>query len=266
MAAQRHRGQGARRLARRRALEALLVAPAVPFGWFLLNVFAGVPPLEELRDDALLYAYLLASSMLAFGSYGYFLGRLEDKLEAGSAVLERLSRTDPLTNLQNLRAFREALEGAVSFARRNESALSLLMLDLDHFKRVNDRFGHPVGDDLLRQVASTIRLGRRLEDVVARVGGEEFAVLLPGLRLEEAEVVAQRILADMRALHFAPQGTVVPTTISIGVAELAAHESGHELLKRADDALYSAKRTGRNRFVSASLADEATGRLDTRGE
>lgn len=256
---------GSRRLARRRALEGLLVAPAVPLGWLVLNVARGVPPVVELRDDVLLYAYLLVSSALAFASYGYFLGRLEDRLEAGKAALERLSRTDPLTNLQNLRAFREALEGAVSFARRTESPLSVLMLDLDHFKQVNDRFGHPVGDDLLRQVASSIRVGRRLEDVLARVGGEEFAVLLPGLRLREAEVVAQRILEAMRNLRFAPGGNIIPTTISIGVAELLANESGHEMLKRADDALYSAKRTGRDRFVSASFDDLET-RLDTTRE
>lgn len=249
------RTPGSRRLAWRRAFEGLLVAPAVPTGWLALNVARGVPPGVEVRDDLFLYGYLLVSSALAFAFYGYFLGRLEDKLEAGKAVLERLSRTDALTNLQNLRAFREALESAVSFAHRNESPLSVLMLDLDHFKRVNDRFGHPVGDDLLRQVASAIRAGRRLEDVAARVGGEEFAVLLPGLTLDEAEIVARRILGDVRALRFAPEGEVVPTTISIGIAQLQPGERGHELTKRADDALYEAKRTGRDRFVTASTGN-----------
>ena len=160
----------------------------------------------------------------------------------------RLMTTDGLTQLHNKRYFDEVLEREVSRAKRYKRSFSLIVFDLDHFKRVNDSFGHLAGDAILRQFGAVL-LGRvRRNDVIARLGGEEFAVITPEVALEGAMGLAKKINRLVRETRFEFEGTRVPVTLSTGVAEWQPHyESAEEVLKAADAKLYEAKRLGRDR-------------------
>jgi len=167
--------------------------------------------------------------------------------------LKRLSDTDPLSGVGNRRHFMRVLEQETNRAQRLAQPLSLLVLDLDHFKRINDAYGHPVGDLVIRRFADLCTNGLRDIDVVARVGGEEFAILLIGTALGPALEVAERIRQQVESAAVSGSGDrVVSFTVSIGVTELTADESGVELFGRADAALYAAKRSGRNRVMSGA--------------
>jgi len=156
--------------------------------------------------------------------------------------------TDGLTGLYNHVFFKEQLYNSVIEAERYGQPLSLIMIDLDHFKRINDRFGHQTGDQVLRQAASALRPLVRECDVLARYGGEEVAVLLPQTSLPGAHVVAERIREGLAELDvWSPEGEPVPVTASLGVAAHRPGLTATELLERADKALYSAKHGGRNR-------------------
>jgi diguanylate cyclase (GGDEF)-like protein len=169
-------------------------------------------------------------------------------LEEANHRIEEMARRDPLTGAYNRRYLGEALSAEVARARRQASPLAAVMLDLDHFKQVNDRYGHAVGDAVL-VVSGALLAGRvRPYDVVARYGGEEFVVLLPGASLTHAADMAERLREGFA-------GLVVPgfpgrVTVSLGVAVLAAQGTGEEMLSRADAALYRAKARGRDRVAS----------------
>ena len=165
------------------------------------------------------------------------------ELVAMNAMLSQAAITDSLTGLRNHRAFQESLMNLVQMAERYGQPLSLIMLDIDYFKQFNDRFGHPAGDELLRQVASLLRQSARAYDVVARYGGEEFAILLPNTDLNEAIRVAERLRQQIAAL----QNPHAPITASFGVASYRRGSAPATLLYEADTALYEAKRRGRNR-------------------
>jgi two-component system cell cycle response regulator len=172
---------------------------------------------------------------------------LREELVAQGARLESLLREDALTGLSNRRAVLTQLAGMVSAARRHGHPLSIAILDLDHFKRINDSHGHKVGDDVL--VAAAHAMGRHLraEDQLGRLGGEEFLVLLPDTDSEAAGHVAEKLRAEVAA---AP--SPVPLTVSIGVASWD-DETPEALLHRADEALYAAKQAGRDRVLAATL-------------
>jgi diguanylate cyclase (GGDEF)-like protein len=167
--------------------------------------------------------------------------------------VQRQATTDELTGLVNRRRFLEALETELERARLFETPLSLLLADLDDFKRVNDAYGHLSGDDALRIFAGLLEAHLRKVDLAGRLGGEEFAVLLPETGLDEAALAANRMRA---ALSDAPlglsNGAYVSLTASFGVAELVPGQSAQQLVSRADAALYVAKAAGKNRV---SLAD-----------
>lgn len=165
------------------------------------------------------------------------------ELVAMNSVLVQAASTDSLTGLRNHRAFQESLLSLVQMAERHGQPLALIMLDIDHFKQFNDRFGHPAGDELLRQVASVLRRSARAYDVVARYGGEEFAILLPNTDLEEAIRVAERLRQQIAAI----QNPHAPVSASFGVAAYRRGSAPATLLYEADSALYEAKRRGRNR-------------------
>ena len=196
-------------------------------------------------------------------------GRLRhgDQLKVGRTILKfivgddvevqyheeiyRLMTTDGLTQLHNKRYFDEMLDREVARAKRYKRSFSLLVFDVDHFKSVNDRFGHLAGDAILRQLGAVL-LGRlRVNDVLARVGGEEFALITPEVGVEGARELAgkiNRLIADTR---FEFEGSRIEVTVSVGVGEWQPHyEDASDLFKVADDKMYEAKRNGRNQVRS----------------
>ncbi|WP_462325329.1 GGDEF domain-containing protein [Desulfoplanes sp.] len=171
-----------------------------------------------------------------------------DLKRANSRILE-LTRKDPLTNLANRRHFDERAQETVSLAQRNKGAVSLIMTDIDHFKRVNDSFGHDAGDWVLKGYADLMQETTRNEDLVARYGGEEFIILLPFTGTPQAFNLAERIRTRLADSDFLANNYSV--TASFGLAEHTPGDSIEQTIKRADDALYRAKDTGRNQVVVA---------------
>ncbi len=174
-------------------------------------------------------------------------------LEDANAKLERLATVDPLTAVWNRRHFLELAGAELGRARRHGRRLSVFLLDLDHFKAVNDGYGHAAGDEVLRVAVSRAREALRTSDQIARFGGEEFAILLPETDLAGAHVVAERVRAAIAGAPVAVEGRTVPITGSLGVAEWdGAEPSIEQTLRRADTALYDAKQAGRNRVCTAT--------------
>ena len=180
-------------------------------------------------------------------AYSLILRDVSERREATQALWQSVS-CDHLTGLANRRAFYDAAEIELKRWRRQPRPMSVLMIDADHFKRINDSHGHPAGDAVLRHLAACLSATFRAMDVVARVGGEEFAVLLPGSGLDGAEAVAQRVCERLREQSVRVDGIVVACTVSIGVATMEPGiDDINALLQRADSALYAAKAAGRNR-------------------
>jgi len=166
--------------------------------------------------------------------------------------LELISTVDELTQLANRRSFNETIRLEFERSRRFRGNLSLIMIDIDRFKRVNDTYGHPFGDVVLRDVAFVVKSSVRRVDFVARYGGEEFAVLCPETSLENGALLAEKLRKNVEAHRTDADDGSVSVTISLGVSDcLAARPlSPDELIRQADDALYEAKKAGRNRVCS----------------
>lgn len=176
-----------------------------------------------------------------------------------------MSVRDGLTGLFNRRYFDERLESEHAFAARHRSALAVLLCDIDHFKKVNDVHGHQAGDAVLRAVATELRERVRTEDVVARFGGEELAVIARGIDVNGTRQFAERLRAIVANLHIEVEGKVIGVTVSIGVAHSHAGPAvsrAEGLVAAADTALYAAKRAGRNRALLA----ESMGKYSVQGE
>ncbi|MDI5934238.1 GGDEF domain-containing protein [Halomonas kalidii] len=168
---------------------------------------------------------------------------------AEEARLRRLSDTDDLTGLANRRKLIDRLDEEISLSNRHATPLSLMMLDLDHFKSINDTWGHLQGDQVLRDLGELCRDTLREEDLVARLGGEEFALLLPLTPIRHCQALAQRLCERIAAHDFGlGPGNV---TVSIGVAEHRIGEARDTLIARADQSLYAAKNGGRNRVMNS---------------
>jgi len=160
----------------------------------------------------------------------------------------RLMTVDGLTELHNKRYFNEAIEREASRSQRYSRTFSLVLFDIDHFKKINDTYGHLAGDSVLRQLGALVRNKVRRDDVPARTGGEEFSVIVPEVSREGALNLAEKLRASIQAAVFKFEGTQIPVTVSIGVAEWSEDITDPlDLVKRADERLYEAKRTGRNR-------------------
>ena len=189
---------------------------------------------------------------------GRRIAQSSEQIEVLRSELEdarRDAETDALTGLSNRRAFDQRLAGLAREAMATGRPLALILIDIDHFKAVNDRFGHPVGDALLRRTASTLNATLREHGRAARFGGEEFAVLLPGLGCAKAGEVAEALRRAVAAQSFALRTTgtrLGDVTVSLGLAMLRAGEDGAGLTERADAALYRAKQEGRNRCCVAA--------------
>ncbi|WP_158625990.1 GGDEF domain-containing protein [Arsenicitalea aurantiaca] len=210
---------------------------------------------ELLRD---LVARLLEETMRMQQANG----ELEDKLTASQEDMAELQRDldevrresmlDPLTKIFNRKYFDEGLIGAIEDAREFETPLCLLLVDIDHFKRFNDTWGHQTGDQVLRLVAMTLKSNVKGRDIVARYGGEEFAAILPRTDLAGAVTVAENIRKAVQAkelLKRSTNETLGRITASLGVALLLPEDNAASLIERADRCLYAAKNAGRNRVI-----------------
>jgi diguanylate cyclase (GGDEF)-like protein len=158
---------------------------------------------------------------------------------------------DPLTDTGNRIAMDQTLQREIELARRHMQPLSLLMLDIDHFKQINDTHGHSAGDDVLKAVAASIKNQLRNVDMVFRYGGEEFLILLSNTSREAAALVGERLRSAAQTEDYPADGCTVELTVSLGCSTLLPGESADSLLRRADSALYVAKREGRNRLTMA---------------
>ena len=208
---------------------------------------------EELRGDRMGFLYVAISTLIVFATYGAALGRQIDRSRA-------VSDNDPLTELPNIRKFRDRLQLEIERAKRSGECLSLLFIDLDRLKSINDAHGHPAGDSALRHIARCITRSLRASDLGARLGGDEFGVLAPRTTQQEGVALAHR-LADL-VRNTASRGTM-PVTVSIGVATAYPQVSTpttvelDALFARADAALYTSKRAGRGTVRGESPAHES---------
>jgi diguanylate cyclase (GGDEF)-like protein len=237
----------------KRALYAVvgaLLGLGAPLGWLLLRELneRRVLPLDHvLGEEGALYTYLLVGTSTAFAIFGFVVGRLSDRLTRMNRHLAEVAITDPLTGLYNPRYFKQRLQEERARAARHEASLSLIVLDLDHFKRVNDRFGHPVGDAVLTHAARVISDTARASDIACRIGGEEFAVICPLTSSTDAAALAERIRTKLERTPSWTGSGKIELTASFGVAEVTGAKAA--LLERADAALYRAKAAGRNQVV-----------------
>jgi diguanylate cyclase (GGDEF)-like protein len=181
------------------------------------------------------------------------------QLESMVHRAEALASTDALTGLPNRRRFTDALKREFAVTKRYRNTLTCLLLDIDHFKAINDRFGHDAGDRVLKEVAMRIARSVREVDLAARYGGEEFGVLLPHTNKGDARVVADRLLNNVRRQEFSVGSESLTITISIGCADSSdpSSKNAEDLTKAADIALYEAKRSGRDRVVTYPTSGNA---------
>ena len=192
------------------------------------------------------YVYMAVSTVIAFGLFGYVLGRYDD-------ALARLTIIDHLTQIYNHRYLQEQLAAEIARSDRTHGPVTCLMIDVDNFKTVNDRLGHPFGDHVLSTIARTIKEAVRRVDCVGRYGGEEFLVIMPQTAGLAAQAVADRVLGAVRGSWFGIEGQGVSVTVSIGLATYPSPDIGinskEGLIAASDKALYQAKRAGKNRSV-----------------
>ena len=211
----------------------------ITFAALLPELVTGLPPIQLMT--ALITLLLTIAFSFAFAS----------QTEAQRSQLLHAVTRDPLTGAANRRALGQRLNDMLARNRRGPLHASLLMIDVDHFKSINDRFGHAAGDEVLIGVVQAMRQRVRETDTIFRIGGEEFLIIAENTQPARAHTLAE----DLRVLIEAARLVdTKPVTVSIGVAQLVAEEDSDSWLKRADDALYEAKRAGRNRVVKA-LAD-----------
>ena len=175
--------------------------------------------------------------------------RYQKTLQAQQTQLEHLAREDALTGLANRRRFEERAREELLRAGRYQHALSVLLADLDHFKAINDTYGHSYGDTVLKEVGQAFAHHCRSSDLCARYGGEEFAILLPETQLPEAQLVAERLCTAVRNLTFTQTARAIQVTASFGIAcvDTINPQALEEIMEQADQALYAAKHNGRNR-------------------
>ncbi len=213
-------------------------------------------------------------SLLMFGMYGisniqrkeYFSAlNSQYELEEKSSLLAELSTLDPLTGLKNKRYFEEKMNDEFHRAIRDSKPISLILIDLDHFKQVNDLYGHLIGDECLKEMSRTLKSKfNRTMDTLARVGGEEFAALLPTLPHDQAMALADQLRRQIAQISIRYGDDTITLTASLGVATVYPSEENntYELFQRADIALYEAKKQGRNRVACAPVFDIAEKRAE----
>ena len=234
--------------------------PVLYAGWFLprpvtvavlvlTGALLAAVLVDQDRADAVA-AWVGATGTLACA--GLLVAVVRQRTTYAITGLTEVARRDSLTGLLNRRGFEEVFDVEIERARRTEQSLSVIVGDLDHFKRVNDEYGHAAGDEALRQLGHALNAGKRSWDTAARVGGEEFALLAPDTDEHGAYILAERLRTEIER-DFAAGGPAAGMTISFGIVSYPVHgQTGASLLQAGDQALYAAKRLGRNRTVISS--------------
>lgn len=239
-----------------RATQGFLLGICAPLGWCGISHFFRLTVTDPLYEVAL-YLYITVGSVLAMVSFAL-------RISKGEERYAKMSLLDPLTELYNSRYLLTRADQEFALFNRTGQNMALIMADIDHFKYVNDQYGHSIGDIVLQQVATVMRNTARKVDVVARVGGEEFTVLLPDSTTKGAMVLAERIRERIASTPILlPDGRSINVKISLGVSstEEFVPDVFNELYESADNALYRAKRDGRNRVVKAVESDPLTGEV-----
>jgi diguanylate cyclase (GGDEF)-like protein len=223
------------------AVMGALTGLVAPVGLVAYGEVAGAVP-----DLAIVFGVMAIGGMGALGAAGWMIGKRDDMLEARSM-------TDALTGIPNRRAFDERLVTELALAERYDRPVSLVMIDLDHFKTFNDELGHAAGDRILTSVARLLDDTKRAGDLVARYGGEEFAAILPHADGPAARAWADRLRKAVEALGAGAHGSVPGITASFGVAQARRGGGRSALVEAADRALYDAKALGRNGVAVAPI-------------
>ena len=230
------------------------VGLTILFGWTDRPV--AIPMGTPIERDLALLCFVTALGRCAFtGLYGTSLRealyKRGNELKAAHARIEELAQIDELTGLLNRRYIMKALDEEIARVQRTREPCSIAIIDLDFFKRINDGFGHPTGDEVLRGFAGTVAASMRAVDKLGRYGGEEFLLILPGAAQDQAVAVVDRLRQSVADIDWNSISGDLRVTISAGVADIRAHEAPENILTRADLALYRAKDAGRNRVMAA---------------
>ena len=230
----------------------VVLGTGAPIGELLLRLMTGAPdPVQELRANLFFYLYTLVGTCLVFSFAGFYAGRRADQLRRSRDRFHVLAERDDLTHLSNARDFRNRYRRAIAHAAAYREPISLLMVDVDGLKGINDRWGHSFGSAALQHVGRILEESKRAEDLAARWGGDEFAVLMPGADSSAAERVAQRVLEQLRQRSARCGGQEFSFTVSIGIATRISPSPKDDLFELADRALYESKRAGRDQARAA---------------
>ena len=240
-----------------RVLQAAVLAAGAPVGWFMIQAIFIGQPMNHLSSNLWLYTYMWLGTSISYIGFAAYVGSQEEKYRA-------LSIHDSLTNLYNRRFFNAQIKRQVAIARRNHIPLSLVVLDIDLFKQINDKYGHQIGDEVIRSLAKWIQVHVRETDIAARVGGEEFAILLQPSLADDAFDLAERLRKHVASQKLKFGANSISVSVSIGVATLADEHDFNEdkLFASADEALYLAKELGRNKTIAYNT-EHAIGTLET---
>ncbi len=242
-----------------------LLGVGAPVG-ALLTRFMFMPqvrsaPFADLAANRFFYIYQLVGSCIVFALAGWVAGGHAERLRDAESFYHALAEHDPLTGLYNARAFRNRYGRSLERAARMRQPLSLLLIDVDFLKRINDRFGHAMGNKALLHVANSLREAKRAEDSAARWGGDEFAILLDGADPSAARRVAEKVLAQVRQTPVPFTRGRLTVTVSVGGCTAFNVTADSDLFATADRELYSAKHAGRDRASIAEIgAADSTGR------
>lgn len=224
-----------------RGLYGLLLSVGSPLGWIIIQFLAGRDPFLATNIDILLYGYMTIASAIVFSILGFIIGKRE-------LMITDLALTDGLTSLFNKRYFNNRLDQEFSRHLRHGFEMAIIQIDIDFFKNINDSYGHQVGDEVLKGIASLVQDNCRKNEIAARVGGEELSIIAYDCEEEDAYTLAERIREKIKQLDFTKFGIHTPITASFGIAIANGDShSGLEVYQHADQALYMAKKTGRNK-------------------
>lgn len=224
----------------------LAVAALWAFYVLLFALMWFVDPLQPISSNALLGVFLFNLTVV-FSMFSYLALFYVSTVGNAQRKLRRMATTDSLTTLFNRRHMIELAEKEIARSERNQGSLAFLLLDIDHFKQFNDRYGHEVGDRVLIRVSEVVAGVLRLQDALGRWGGEEFLVMLPEADVQDALLIAERIRAAVEMDHWECGGVTLSVTLSVGLSQYRPGEGLSAVIARADLALYQGKEGGRNR-------------------